>query len=154
VLEELGMDTAIVGLAKREEEIWLPHAKEPVVLSRQSEALKILQFVRDETHRFATGFNRRLRSKDLFLSVLESVDGIGPRRAAAIIKIYENMGAIAAAAPMEISERCGISDSIARAVRAAAKLALEDQQAAMQRLTDSKRNTADLAAEASAEYSG
>jgi len=155
VLEELGMDTVIAGLAKREEEIWLPHAKEPVVLSRQSEALKVLQFVRDETHRFAAGFNRRLRSKDLFLSVLESVDGIGPKRAAAIMKVYVNIGSIAAADPTEISERCGISNSSARAVRAAAKLALEDQQAAIQRLAKGEQNNgpADLSASAAAEAS-
>ncbi|MDR2479915.1 MAG: excinuclease ABC subunit UvrC, partial [Treponema sp.] len=86
VMDELGMDSDVVGLAKRDEELWLPRAKKPVVLSRRSEALKVLQFVRDETHRFATGFNQRLRSKDLFFPVLESVEGIGPKRAAAIMK--------------------------------------------------------------------
>jgi excinuclease ABC subunit C len=96
--------------------------------------LKILQFVRDETHRFATGLNQRLRSGDLFFPVLESVEGIGPKRAAAIMKVYENINSIAAASPEELVEKCRISEGAARAVRAAAKLALEDQAAAKRRL--------------------
>jgi excinuclease ABC subunit C len=134
VMDELGMDSDVVGLAKRDEELWLPNAKEPVLLSRRSEALKVLQFVRDETHRFATGLNQRLRSKDLFFPVLESVDGIGPSRAAAIMKAYETIAGIAAADPAEIAERCRISAAAAKAVRAAARLALEDREAEQQRL--------------------
>ncbi|MDR1869554.1 MAG: excinuclease ABC subunit UvrC [Treponema sp.] len=127
VLDDLGADCSLAGLAKREEEIWLPGAKEPLVLSRQSEALKVLQYVRDESHRFATGLNQRLRSKDLFFPVLESVEGIGPKRAAAIMKAYESIANIAAAQPAEMAERCRISENAARAVRAVAKLALEDR---------------------------
>jgi excinuclease ABC subunit C len=128
VLNELGIDCSLVGIAERKEELWLPGEKEPVVLSRQSEALKVLQFVRDECHRFASDFNRRLRSKELFFPVLESVEGIGPKRAAAIMKIYETINNIAAAAPEEIAERCRIPQAAARAVRACAKLALENRQ--------------------------
>jgi excinuclease ABC subunit C len=134
VLDELGLDLDVVGLAKREEELWLPRAKAPVVLSRQSEALKVLQFVRDETHRFATSLNQKLRSGDLFFPVLESVEGIGPKRAAAIMKAYIGVAAIAAAESAELAERCGLSRKAAKAARAAAKLALEDQEAAKQRL--------------------
>jgi len=128
VLDDLGIDCGLAGLAKREEEIWLPAAKEPLVLSRQSEALKVLQHVRDECHRFATGFNQRLRSKDLFFSTLESVEGIGPKRAEAIMKEYETITKIAAADPAEMSERCKISYNSARAVRAVAKLALKNTE--------------------------
>ena len=134
VLDDLGIDCGLAGLAKREEEIWLPAAKEPLVLSRQSEALKVLQHVRDECHRFATGFNRRLRSKDLFFSTLESVEGIGPKRAEAIMREYETITKIAAAEPVEMSERCKISYNSARAVRAVAKLALKNTQAQKERL--------------------
>jgi len=123
VLDDLGADCGLVGLAKREEELWLPSAKEPLVLSRQSEALKILQHVRDECHRFATGFNQRLRSKDLFFPLLESVEGVGPKRAEAIMKAYESIANIAVADIKEIAERCRISINTARAVRAVAKLA-------------------------------
>jgi excinuclease ABC subunit C len=134
VLDELGMDIDIVGLAKREEELWLPNARDPIRLSRRSEALKILQQLRDETHRFATTLNQKLRSKDLSLSALESVEGIGPRRAAAIMQAYVTLDAVAAAAAEDIAGRCGIGETAARAVRAAAQLALEDQAAAQPRL--------------------
>jgi excinuclease ABC subunit C len=133
VLDELGADCDVVGLAKREEELWLPQAREPVRLSKRSEALKVLQFVRDETHRFATSFNQRLRSKELFFPVLESVEGIGPKRAAAIMRAYGELPAIAAAAPEDIAERCKLGAAAARAVRAAARLALEDREALRKR---------------------
>jgi len=127
VLDDLGADCDIAGLAKREEEIWLPGAKEPLVLSRQSEALKVLQHVRDECHRFATGFNQRLRSKDLFFPILESVEGVGRKRAAAIMKAYESLANIAAAQPSEMAQRCRISFDTARAVRAVARLAVKER---------------------------
>jgi len=127
VLDDLGAEIDLVGLAKRDEELWLPQAKEPIVLSRQSEALKVLQHVRDECHRFATGFNQKLRSRDLFFHVLESVKGIGAKRAEAIMREYESLKNIAAAEPQEIAERCAISYNAARSVRAAAKLALEEK---------------------------
>ncbi len=134
VLDEMEINCDIVGLAKREEELWLPGAKEPVVLSRQSEALKVLQFVRDECHRFATGLNKKLRSKDLFFPVLESVEGIGPKRAAAIMRSYETLENIAAASLSEMAERCKIGEDAARAVRAVAKLALEEKKGPRKRV--------------------
>jgi excinuclease ABC subunit C len=133
VFDELGIDCDVAGLAKRDEELWLPHTGEPIRLPKRSEALKVLQFVRDETHRFATSFNQRLRSKDLFFPVLESVEGIGPKKAAALMKAYGNIEKIAAAAAEELAEQCGLSQGAAKAVRAAAALALEDQAAAKKR---------------------
>jgi excinuclease ABC subunit C len=130
VMRELGMDGDVVGIAKRNEELWLPGAHKPLVLPRQSEALKIIQHVRDETHRFATGLNQKLRSGDLFFPILESVDGIGAKRAAAIMKTFETIDAIAAAEPPVIAACCRIGQAAAQAVRAAARLALEDRQAA------------------------
>jgi excinuclease ABC subunit C len=126
VFDELGIDTDLAALAKRDEEIWLPHRSEPLRLSKRSEALKVLQFVRDETHRFATSFNQRLRSKDLLFSILESVEGIGPKRAAAIMKTYGDIRAVAAAESEALAECCGMGEAAALAVRAAARLALED----------------------------
>ncbi|GHT77933.1 UvrABC system protein C [Spirochaetia bacterium] len=149
VFDELGMDSDVVGLAKRDEELWLPYAGEPVRLSKRSEALKVLQFVRDETHRFATGLNQRLRSKDLAFPTLETLEGIGPKRAAAIMKAYGTLKAVAAAQPEALAETCKLSDSAARAVRAAAKLALEDQYAAQQRLAAKKRFATGLGRSAS-----
>jgi len=140
VMDDLGIDIPVVGLAKREEELWLPRAKEALVLSRRSEALKVLQFIRDETHRFATGLNQRLRSKDLFFPTLESVEGIGSRRAAAIMKAFGSVENIADADPAGIAELCRISLENAKAVRAAARLALENRKANQQRLTAGNQN--------------
>jgi excinuclease ABC subunit C len=128
VLEELGIDCDIAGLAKRNEEIWLPNVREPVRLDRRSEALKVLQFVRDETHRFATRLNQRLRSGDLKLEALESVEGIGPRRAAALIRYYQGIEGIAGAEPEDIARACGCGIAAARAARAAARLAVRERE--------------------------
>ncbi|MCL2759719.1 MAG: excinuclease ABC subunit UvrC [Treponema sp.] len=126
VLDELRIDCGLVGLAKREEELWLPNAKKPLILPRQSEALKILIHVRDECHRFATGLNQKLRSKNtLIFSILESVEGVGPKRAAVIMKAYGSIANIVAADPQEIMERCRLSEASARAVRAVVKLELD-----------------------------
>ncbi|MDR1859277.1 MAG: excinuclease ABC subunit UvrC [Treponema sp.] len=156
VMEQLGMDIGIVGLAKREEELWLPQAKGPLVLARSSEALKVLQFVRDETHRFATNFNQQLRSKDLYFPALESVEGIGKQRAAAIMKAFGSIADIARAEPLELAEHCRISLAAAKAVRAAAQLALEDRKAHQQTLTRRTKRPGSvgesLAAEAATEY--
>ena len=138
VLDELGVHCDVAGLAKRDEEIWLPHSKEPIKLSRRSEALKVLQFVRDETHRFATGLNQRLRKGDLYFPVLESLEGIGPKRAAAIMEAYGDLEKIALADPAEIAGTCGISETAARAVRAAVRLALEDKNEKKKDLTAHK----------------
>ncbi|MDR1904866.1 MAG: excinuclease ABC subunit UvrC [Treponema sp.] len=138
VLDSLGVDCGLAGLAKQDEEIYLPHTAEPIRLSKRSEALKVLQFVRDETHRFATGLNQRLRSKDLSLPALESVEGIGPKRAAEIMRIYGSLDRVASARTEEIAERCKLSGALAGAVKAAAALALEERKKAQERLVKGK----------------
>ncbi|MDR3356952.1 MAG: excinuclease ABC subunit UvrC [Spirochaetaceae bacterium] len=125
VLAELGLDCRLAGLAKRDEEIWLPGAREPLRLSRRSEALKVLQAVRDETHRFATGLNQRLRSKEASFPLLESIDGVGVRRAARLMKRYGSLDAIAAADAAEIAAACSLSLTLAKTVKAAARLVLD-----------------------------
>ena len=127
-LGELGLSCYVAGLAKRDEEIWLPGVSEPIRLSRRSEALKVLQHVRDESHRFATGLNQRLRSKDLYFSTLESLEGIGPKRAALIMKTYGDLAKVAAADPAEMAEKCGITKTAAKAVKAAIINNLEDRE--------------------------
>ncbi|MDR2795922.1 MAG: excinuclease ABC subunit UvrC [Spirochaetaceae bacterium] len=133
VLAELGLDCELAGLAKRDEEIWLPGAREPVRLSRRSEALKVLQAVRDETHRFATGLNQKLRSKEAAFPLLETIDGVGSRRAARLMKRYGSLAAIAGADAAEIAAACLVSLPLAKTVKAAAGLALEDNEAESRR---------------------
>jgi excinuclease ABC subunit C len=134
VLDELGLDCDLLGLAKQDEELYLPHTATPIQLSRRSEALKVLQFVRDETHRVATSLNQKLRSKDITFSCLESVKGIGPQKAAALRKRYRGLSAIANAdvAALKTCAQCG--DEVARELKAAAQRALTASAAEQKRL--------------------
>ena len=153
VLDDLGIEIDIAGIAKKNEELWLPYAKEPVILSRSSEALKILQHIRNEAHRFATGLNQKLRSKTLYFPVFESIEGIGPKRAMAIMKEFETIAAVAAAEPAEIAKRCKIDPALANAVRAAACLAMENRQSINARYAKPDSSAAEsLAAEAAGNY--
>ena len=87
VLEELGLeDLPVAALAKRFEEVYLPYRPEPVRIPRDSEALFLLQQVRDEAHRFAIGYHRRLREKKATRSVLDDVPGLGPTRRARLLR--------------------------------------------------------------------
>ena len=116
VLDDLGLACPVAGLAKRDEEVWLPSAKEPIVLSRRSEALKVLQAVRDETHRFATNANQRLRSKDLLLETLESIEGIGEKKAREIIKAASSLEKIAGMSAKELSGKTSLGIETARKI--------------------------------------
>jgi excinuclease ABC subunit C len=124
VLDEIGLACPVAGLAKRDEEIWLPGAKEPVVLSRRSEALKILEAVRDETHRFATNANQRLRSKDLLLDTLQSVDGIGEKKAREIIKAAASLEKIAGMGAKELAGKTSLGIKTAHRIIDEVKKAL------------------------------
>jgi excinuclease ABC subunit C len=89
VLEELGLeDIAVASLAKKFEEVYLPQLPEPVRIPRDSEALYLLQQVRDEAHRFAITYHRQLRGKKMTRSVLDDVPGLGPGRRARLLKEY------------------------------------------------------------------
>jgi excinuclease ABC subunit C len=89
VLEELGLeDICVVGLAKRFEEVYKPGVAEPVRIPRDSEALYLLQQVRDEAHRFAITYHRKRRDKQMTRSVLDDVPGLGPTRRKRLLKEY------------------------------------------------------------------
>lgn len=91
VLEELGYDIDIVSLAKREEEVYKPNSNEPIVLSRSHFGLKLLQNVRDESHRFAITFHRNKRGKAMVKSELENIDGVGSVTITKLLDIYKNI---------------------------------------------------------------
>ena len=87
VLEELGLeDICVASLAKRFEEVYVPGAADPIRIPRDSEALYLLQQVRDEAHRFAITYHRQLRDRKMTRSVLDDVPGLGPVRRARLIK--------------------------------------------------------------------
>jgi excinuclease ABC subunit C len=119
-LAELGIDdVAVCGLAKRLEEVWLPGEEYPVILSRTSEGLYLLQRVRDEAHRFAITYHRAKRGKAATVSALDSVPGLGPARRAALLKKFGSVRAVSAASASQIAEVPGIGPRLAETIAGA-----------------------------------
>ncbi len=117
IMASLGLDDLpVAGLAKQHEEIWLPGRNTPIRLPETSPALKVLQHVRDETHRFATDYNKRLRKKDGNRSILEQVPGIGPKRSRVLLKEFGSLSALAAAEPKAMTTRTGLPEDLAEQV--------------------------------------
>ena len=113
-LEELGVtDIALCGLAKRLEEVWLPHSQDPLILPRTSEGMYLLQRIRDEAHRFAITFHRSRRSKVMLESVLDEIEQLGHIRRAALLDRFGSVGAIRKASVAEIAATPGIGEKIA-----------------------------------------
>jgi excinuclease ABC subunit C len=120
VLSDLGItDVALCGLAKRLEEVWLPGEDFPVILPRTSEALYLLQRVRDEAHRFAITFHRQRRSKRMTASALDNIPGLGETRRKALLRHFGSLKRLGEATPEEITEVPGIGRRTAEAVLAA-----------------------------------
>ena len=113
-LDELGVtDIALCGLAKRLEEVWLPHSQDPLILPRTSEGMYLLQRIRDEAHRFAITFHRSRRSKVMLESVLDEIEQLGHIRRAALLDRFGSVGAIRKASVAEIAATPGIGEKIA-----------------------------------------
>ncbi|WAY22098.1 excinuclease ABC subunit UvrC [Mycolicibacterium fortuitum] len=120
VLEELGVtDVAVIGLAKRLEEVWVPSEPDPVIFPRNSEGLYLLQRVRDEAHRFAISYHRSKRSKRMTASALDSVPGLGEQRRKALVTHFGSVARLKEATVEEITAVPGIGVATARAVLAA-----------------------------------
>jgi excinuclease ABC subunit C len=120
VLEELGVtDVAVIGLAKRLEEVWVPAEPDPVILPRNSEGLYLLQRVRDEAHRFAITFHRSKRSKRMTASALDAVPGLGEHRRKALVTHFGSVARLKEASVDEITSVPGIGVATAAAVLAA-----------------------------------
>jgi excinuclease ABC subunit C len=119
VLDELGIDdVALVGLAKRLEEVWLPGEPYPVILPRTSEALYLLQRVRDEAHRFAITFHRQKRSKAMTVSALEGIPGLGATRRKALLAQFGSLKRLRAATVEDVMTVPGIGRQTAESVLA------------------------------------
>jgi len=117
-LHEVGrQDLPIVSLAKRLEEIFLPHRSESVLLTRTSQALYLVQRIRDEAHRFAITYHRNVRGKQATVSQIDAVPGIGPARRKALIKTFGSVRGIKAATTEEIAGVPGIDSKLATAIK-------------------------------------
>ncbi|GMQ85884.1 MAG: excinuclease ABC subunit UvrC [Acidimicrobiia bacterium] len=103
VLAELEIDIPAVGLAKRLEEVYVPGGGEPITIAKGRESLYLLQRVRDEAHRFAVTYHRKLRTKRMIDSILDDVDGVGPARKSALVKEFGSLKGIRAASKEELA---------------------------------------------------
>ena len=119
VLRRFGLEETVfaLGLAKAEEEIYLPGKKEPLRLPRNSPALFLLQRVRDEAHRFAITANRKRRVRIGLASALENVPGVGPARRRALLKRFGSVEGVRAATVDEIAALPGFSRKLAQAIK-------------------------------------
>ncbi len=118
VLDELGLaDMPIVGLAKEREELWLPGSGAPIVLPGTSQALYLVQRLRDEAHRFAVTYHRKLRAKAQTRSVFDDLPGVGPARKRALLRVFGSVKLMRGATVEQIASVPGISQGLAARIR-------------------------------------
>jgi excinuclease ABC subunit C len=118
-LTALGIDdVAVIGLAKRLEEVWVPGQEYPVILPRTSEGLYLLQRVRDEAHRFAITFHRQRRSKAMTASALDGIPGLGETKRKALLRHFGSVKKIRAASAEELQAVSGIGPALAATIAA------------------------------------
>ena len=117
VLDELEVtDVTLVGIAKRLEELWIPDDDEPLILPRNSEAMYLIQRIRDEAHRFAITYHRQQRSKRMRSSVLDGIKGLGPARRSELVKHFGSVAALKKASVEQIEEVAGFGPMLAKTV--------------------------------------
>ena len=125
-------DLPVVGLAKREEEIFKPHHSESIMLDREGAALHLIQRIRDEAHRFAITYHRKLRGKRNLVSVLDHVEGIGPKRRQELWKAFKTLDAMRAASVEELAAVEGMNHAAAQTLYDFFRLDLPEKQQALQ----------------------
>ena len=133
VIRGLGLDDLpVVGLAKREEEIFKPHQSESIMLDREGAALHLIQRIRDEAHRFAITYHRKLRGKRNLVSVLDHVEGIGAKRRQELWKAFKTLDAMRAASVEELAAVEGMNHAAAQTLYDFFRLDLPEKQQALQ----------------------
>lgn len=133
VIRGLGLDDLpVVGLAKREEEIFKPHQSESIMLDREGAALHLIQRIRDEAHRFAITYHRKLRGKRNLVSVLDHVEGIGAKRRQELRKAFKTLDAMRAASVEELAAVEGMNHAAAQTLYDFFRLDLPEKQQALQ----------------------
>lgn len=115
-MREAGLEVPMFGLAKQHEWLFEPDSPNPIILDRDSAALKMLQHIRDEAHRFAITFHRQLRTRRNLKSLLDDVPGIGPKRKKALLRAYPDLSALTSASAEELGKLPGMSRTAAESV--------------------------------------
>jgi excinuclease ABC subunit C len=116
VLAEEGLHIPAIGLAKRLEEVYFPDRPDPLLIPRGSEALFVLQHLRDEAHRFAVTYHRQKRARRALASPLDDVPGVGPARKKALLKRFGSLARMSRASVDEIASTPGVGPELAKAV--------------------------------------
>ncbi|QFQ02393.1 UvrABC system protein C [Corynebacterium urogenitale] len=120
VLDEFGInDVTLVGIAKRLEELWLPGEEYPVILPRTSQGLYLVQYLRDEAHRFAINFHRQQRSARMRRSVLDDIAGLGPKRRKQLVSAFGSVAKVREASVEQLAELPGFGPSLAKKIYSA-----------------------------------
>ena len=116
-LKALGFaDQTIIGLAKRLEEVYVPGQSAPISIPRSSPSLMLLKQIRDEAHRFAISYNRKVRSKRTFRSELDKIPGIGPAKRDMLLKEFGSVARIKKLTVEQLCEAKGISPGLAEMI--------------------------------------
>jgi excinuclease ABC subunit C len=120
VVEDFGLDDeiSVAALAKRFEEVYVPGQADPIRIARQSEALYLLQRIRDEAHRFAIAYHRKLRDRRMTKSVLDDIPGVGPTRKKRLVKELGGVAGVRSASVEELEALTWLPDAVAKAVYA------------------------------------
>jgi len=117
VLKELGLDIPLFGLAKKHEEIFLPDRSEPLILPRDSGALYLIMRLRDEAHRFALSYHRKLRTKKMTEGILQEIHGLGPARIKELLKTFGSVEGIRKASFEDLAKVKGIGPEMAGRIK-------------------------------------
>ncbi len=116
VTSEANVQVAVLALAKREEKVYVPGKDQPLQLSEHSSSLRLLRRVRDEAHRFANSYHRKIREKTATASVLDNIPGVGKKRKIAILQHFGSMDAVVQASPADIARVPGVGRNLAQVI--------------------------------------
>lgn len=139
-LNELGLDIPVCGLAKSDEEVFVPWDDTPIVLPTGSASLYLIKQVRDESHRFAITFHRELRDKAMTVSILDEIPGVGPKRKKDIMRHFGSFKRLKAASVEDISQVKGVSVNLAETIYKELK-AWEESSSAVHEKLDARGGT-------------
>ncbi|HZK19955.1 MAG TPA: excinuclease ABC subunit UvrC [Treponemataceae bacterium] len=154
VLDSLKLSIPIVGLAEKDEAIYRPSNSTPLILPRRSDALRLMQRVRDEAHRFANTRNQTLRTKENIVSVFEQLPHVGKKRINLLIEKYVSLHKLIEASVQEIADVLTISHSHAQDILAAAKLLQKQRQKVIKNKIATSTNYAEQLAKLAAKNDG
>ena len=118
IMRKVGVESVpVASLAKENEEIFIPQKTEPIILPRNSRGLQLLQRLRDESHRFALSYHQKLRKRETFASIFDTIPGIGPKRKRSLLKQFGSVRAIKEATEEELTTAKGMTKSLAKKIK-------------------------------------